>query len=60
MVLHVHLVILGTTNTPPMTWTKIIKSMVFTKYPHEGITFLFRFELLVFGGKERFFGLNAN
>jgi hypothetical protein len=33
--------------------------MVFTYYPHEGIAFLFKFELLIFGGKERFFGLNA-
>jgi hypothetical protein len=33
--------------------------MVFIEYLHEGIAFLFRFELLIFGGKERFFGLNA-
>jgi hypothetical protein len=38
--------------------------MVFTKYlhegiVHEGIAFLFRFELLIFGGKERLFGLDA-
>jgi len=30
--------------------------MVFIKYPHEGIAFLFKFEFLFFGGKERFFG----
>jgi hypothetical protein len=30
--------------------------MVFIKYPHEGIAFLFNFEFLIFGGKERFFG----
>jgi hypothetical protein len=50
---------LGTNNTPPIAWTKIIKSMVFIKYLHEGIAFLFRFELLIFGGKERFLGLSA-
>jgi hypothetical protein len=33
--------------------------MVFTEYTHEGITFHFRFELLIFGGKEIFFGLNV-
>jgi hypothetical protein len=33
--------------------------MGFSEYLHEGIAFLFRFEHLVFGGKKRFFGLNA-
>jgi hypothetical protein len=33
--------------------------MVFTYYLHEGIAFLFRFELLIFGGKERSFGLSV-
>jgi len=33
--------------------------MVFTKYLHEGIAFLFRFELLIFEGKKRFFALDA-
>jgi hypothetical protein len=33
--------------------------MVFIEYPHEGIAFLFRFELSIFGGKARFFGLSA-
>jgi hypothetical protein len=38
--------------------------MVFIEYlhegiRHEGIVFLFRFELFVFGGKEIFFGLDA-
>jgi hypothetical protein len=28
-------------------------------YPHEGIAFFFRFELLILGGKEFFFGLSA-
>jgi len=50
---------MGTSNTLPIAWTKIIQSMVFTYYLHEGIDFLFRFELLIFGGKERFFDLNA-
>jgi hypothetical protein len=54
-VLHEHSVIMGTSNTPPITWTKIIQSMVFIKYPHEGITFYFRFELLIFEGKKRIF-----
>jgi hypothetical protein len=30
-------------NTPPITWTKIIQSMVFTEYPHEGIVFILSF-----------------
>jgi hypothetical protein len=30
-------------NTPPIAWTKIIQSMMFTKYPLEGITFLLSF-----------------
>jgi hypothetical protein len=50
---------MGTSNTPFIVWTKIIQSMVFIKYPHEGISFLFRFELLIFGGKKRIFGLGA-
>jgi hypothetical protein len=38
--------------------------MVFTKYlhegiVHEGIAFIFRFELLIFRGREIFFGLGA-
>jgi hypothetical protein len=32
---------------------------MFTYYPHECIAFLFRFELLIFGGKKGFFGLSA-
>jgi hypothetical protein len=32
---------------------------MFIKYPHEGISFFFKFELLNFGGKEIFFGFNA-
>jgi hypothetical protein len=32
---------------------------MFIEYPNEGIAFLFRFELLIFGNKERFFGLSA-
>jgi hypothetical protein len=50
---------MGTSNTPPIAWTKIIQSMVFTKYLHEGIIYFFKFELLIFGGKERFSGLGA-
>jgi hypothetical protein len=33
----------GHKNTPPITWTKIIQSMVLIKYPHEGIAFLLGF-----------------
>jgi hypothetical protein len=55
----VHGVIMGINNTLPIGWTKIIQSKVFTKYLHEGIAFLFRFEFLILGGKERFFGLSA-
>jgi hypothetical protein len=33
--------------------------MVFIKYLHKGIAFLLGKELLIFGGKERFFGLSA-
>jgi hypothetical protein len=50
---------MGTNNTPPIAWIKRIQSMVFTEYPHESITLFFRFELLIFGGKEIFFGLGA-
>ncbi len=50
---------MGRSNTPPIALTKIIQSMVFTNDRHEGIVFLFRFELFIFGGKERFCGLNA-
>jgi hypothetical protein len=50
---------MGISNTFPIAWTKIIQSMVFTKYLHEGIGFLFRFELLILGGKKRFFSLSA-
>jgi len=38
-----HYVILGTTNTPPIAYTKIIQSIVFTNYPREGIAFLLGF-----------------
>jgi hypothetical protein len=34
------IVILGMNNTPPKAYTKKIMPMVFTKYPHKGITFL--------------------
>jgi hypothetical protein len=49
----------GTNNTPPITWTKIIQYMVFIECPHGRIAFLFRFELLIFGGKKRLFSLNV-
>ncbi len=42
-VLHMHWVILGTSNTPPKAWTKIIQSMVFTWYPREGNVFFLNF-----------------
>jgi len=50
------LIILGISNTPSIALTKIIQSMMFTEYPHESIIFFFRFKLLIFGGKERFYG----
>jgi hypothetical protein len=50
---------MGIRNTLPIAWTKIIQSMVFIKYLHEGIALPFRFELLILGGKERCFSLNA-
>jgi hypothetical protein len=34
---------MGIGNTPPKTWTKIIQTMVFTKYPHEGNVFFLGF-----------------
>jgi hypothetical protein len=30
-------------NAPPKAWTKIIQTMVFIKYLHEGIAFLIGF-----------------
>jgi hypothetical protein len=45
---------MGTSNTPPIAYTKIIQTMVFIEYLHEGITFLFRFELIIFGVKKDF------
>jgi hypothetical protein len=50
---------MGKSNTLPIALTKIIQSTMFTKYPHEGILFLLRFELLIFGGKKRFCGWSA-
>jgi hypothetical protein len=47
---------MGKSNIPSIASTKIIQSMVFTEYPHEGIAFLFKFEHLIFRGKERFCG----
>jgi hypothetical protein len=38
-----HCVIMGTSNTPIITWSKIIQSTVFTNYPHEGIAFFLDF-----------------
>jgi len=49
-----HYVILGTSNTPPIAWTKIIQSMVFIEYPHEGIVFLLGLNFLFFGVKKGF------
>jgi hypothetical protein len=34
---------MGTTNTPPIAWTKIIYFILLIKYLHEGITFLLGF-----------------
>jgi hypothetical protein len=34
---------MGINNTPPITYTKIIQSMVFIEYPNEGIAFLLGF-----------------
>jgi len=42
-----HCVILGTSNTPPITLTKIIQSIMFTNYPHEGIAFLLGFGMVM-------------
>jgi len=38
-----HCVILGTSNTFLIDWTKIIQSTMSTNYPHEGIAFLLGF-----------------
>ncbi len=38
-----HCEILGTSNTPPIAWTKIIQSIMFTNYLHEGISFFLGF-----------------
>jgi hypothetical protein len=45
---------MGKNNTPPIAWTKIIQSMVFTKYPHEGIAFLLGLNFLFFWIKKGF------
>jgi hypothetical protein len=42
-VLHLHWVILGTIDTPPIILTKIVQSMVFIEYLHEGNAFLLGF-----------------
>jgi len=52
-------------NTTMIAWTKIIQFMVFTKYPHEGITFLlgygmvmqypFRFQYICYGAQKIFY-----
>jgi len=42
-VLHMHCVILGTSNTLLIAWTKIIQSIMFTNCHHEGIAFLLGF-----------------
>jgi len=34
---------MGISNTPPITWIKIIQSIVFVEYLHEGIAFLLGF-----------------
>jgi hypothetical protein len=38
-----HCEILGTSNTLPIAWTKIIQSIIFTNYLDEGIAFLLGF-----------------
>jgi hypothetical protein len=45
---------MGISNTPPIAWTKIIQSMVFIKYLHEGIAFLLGLNLLFFRVKKGF------
>jgi hypothetical protein len=50
---------MGISNTPPITWTKIIQSMVFTKYLHEGIAFFLGLNFLFLGVKKGFFGLSV-
>ncbi len=42
-VLHMHCVILGISNTPPIAWTKIIQSIVFINHLHQSIAFLLGF-----------------
>ncbi len=42
-VLHVNWVVMGMNNTPLITRTKIINSMVFVDYPKKGMTFLIGF-----------------
>jgi hypothetical protein len=44
---------MGISNTPPIAWTKIIQSMVFIKYLHEGIIFLLG--LIFFFGVKKVF-----
>jgi hypothetical protein len=34
---------MGIRNTPLIAWTKIIQSMMFIEYPHEGLSFLLGF-----------------
>jgi hypothetical protein len=34
---------MGINNTPPVGWTKIIQSKMFTKYLHKGIAFCLGF-----------------
>jgi hypothetical protein len=38
-----HCVIMGTSNTPLITYTKIIQSIMFTSYLHESITLFLDF-----------------
>jgi GMP synthase-like glutamine amidotransferase len=57
---------MGINNTPPVTWTKIIQSMVFIEYLHEHIVLLLSFVevmqypskvLLICYGAQRIFNI---
>jgi len=46
--MHTHWIILGTNDTQPIAWIKIIQSMVFIEYFREGIAFLLGFVKAMF------------
>jgi hypothetical protein len=50
---------MGTSNIVPIAWTKIIQTIVFIEYPHEGIAFFLNLNFLFLGVNKGFFGMSA-